>query len=158
MGSSGGVDLSGYEIRVPAKADYGKLRKIAFFDVFKDDADLASIASGGTWLGCPKDTRLMSEGDLEHDFFVVVKGEVKVSSNGKVLGCAGPGELLGEMGALLHEKRSADAFTCEDTILFRLHVTAFNNLPLSVVFPVMVFIYRLAARRLQRMGKELAGQ
>lgn len=152
------IDLARFEIKVPAQADYGKLRKIAFFDVFKDDEDLATIASGGTWLGCPKGTRLMCEGDLEHDFFVVVKGEVEVSSAGTTIGKAGPGELLGEMGALLHEKRSADAMTSEDTILFRLHVTSLNKLPLAVVFPLMVFIYRLTARRLQKAGRELAEQ
>lgn len=145
-----------YAIDVPQEADYASLRRIAFFDTFKEDDDLATVAKSGTWLGCPGGTTLMRDGEMGHDFFVLVKGGVEVRKEGKVLGEVHQGEMLGEMGAMLHEKRSADAVTRGDCILFRLHVTALNNLPLTVVFPLMVHIYRLTAKRLKLADKKLS--
>jgi len=155
MADDGDV-LSRFAITVPPKADYGRLRKIPFFNVFKEDEDLATVAKGGVWLGCPKGTTIMRDGEMEFDFFVVVKGCIEVLKDGRVIGEACEGELLGEMGALLHEYRSADAVVKEDCILFRLHVTSLNNLPLQVVFPLMVFIYRITAKRLKRAGEKLS--
>lgn len=148
--------LAKYEITVPERADYGRLRKIPFFNVFKDDESLEAIATGGTWLGCPKGTEIMRDGEMGFDFFVVVKGCVAVSKDGKSIGEVCEGELIGEMGAMLHEHRSADAVCSADSILFRLHVTSLNDLPLQVVFPLMVFIYRITAKRLKQAGEKLA--
>ncbi|MBU1002858.1 MAG: cyclic nucleotide-binding domain-containing protein [Proteobacteria bacterium] len=152
----GSEDLSEYVINIPEEADYARLRSIPFFDVFREEGDLFTVALGGVWLGCPGGTVLMRDGELGHDFFVLVKGCVEVQKEGKVLGEVCAGELLGEMGAMLHEKRSADAVTKGDCILFRLHVTALNNLPLQVVFPLMVHIYRITAKRLKLADKRLA--
>lgn len=149
-------ELSRFEIKVPARADYGRLRKIPFFNVFREDDDLATVARGGSWLGCPRGTKIMADGALGYDFFVVVKGSVEVLKEGTVIGNVGEGELIGEMGALLHEHRSADAVVRQDCILFRLHVASLNNLPLNVVFPLMVFIYRITARRLREAGEKLS--
>jgi len=156
MPDTGGSDLSKYEIQVPEKADYAALRSIPFFDVFKDDEDLAAVCRGGVWLGCPPGVTLMRDGDMGHDFFVLAKGCAEVRKDGTVLGEACQNELLGEMGAFLHEKRSADAVTKADTILFRLHITALNHLPLQVVFPLMVYIYRITAKRLKAADRKLS--
>lgn len=149
-------DLSRYEITVPEGADYAMLRSIPFFDVFKDDEDLATVCKGGVWLGCPAGVPLMRDGEMGHDFFVLVRGGAEVCKDGKVLGQVPQGEMLGEMGAFLHEQRSADALTSTDSILFRLHITALNQLPLQVVFPLMVYIYRITARRLKAADKKLS--
>lgn len=154
--ADGGDALARFEIKVPAQADYGRLRRIPFFNVFKQDEDLSTVARGGTWLGCPKGTVIMRDGEMGFDFFVVVKGCLEVQKGGKSIGEVCEGEILGEMGAMLHEHRSADAVAREDSILFRLHVTSLNNLPLQVVFPLMVFIYRITARRLKQAGEKLS--
>lgn len=152
----GNDDLIRYLIEIPQDADYSSLRTIPFFDTFRDDADLATVVRSGAWLGCPGGTTLMRHGEMGHDFFVLVRGAVEVRKDGKALGEVQQGEILGEMGAMLHEKRSADAVTRGDCILFRLHVTALNNLPLTVVFPLMVHIYRLTARRLKKADQKLS--
>lgn len=156
MSAADANDLSQYEITVPDGADFGALRSIPFFDVFKDDDALATVCNGGTWLGCPPGVPLMSEGEMGHDFFVLVRGGAEVRKEGKVLCQVAQGEMLGEMGAFLHEQRSADAVTSTDAILFRLHITALNNLPLQVVFPLMVYIYRITARRLKAADMKLS--
>lgn len=148
--------LSNYVIQVPAKADYGRLRKIPFFNVFKEDGDLETVAKGGVWLGCPRGTQIMCDGEMGYDFFVVVKGSMEVIKEGKVIGEVCEGELIGEMGAFLHEYRSADAVAKDDSILFRLHITSLNDLPLQVVFPLMVFIYRITAKRLKDASEKLS--
>lgn len=153
---SGNDDLSTYVITVPDTADFGRLRRIPFFNAFAGDDDLTTVVRSGAWLGCPAGVTLMREGELGHDFFVLARGSVQVRKQGKVLGEVGQGEILGEMGALLHEKRSADAVTAGDAILFRLHVTALNQLPLAVVFPLMVHIYKVTAKRLRVADGKLA--
>ncbi|WP_461211185.1 Crp/Fnr family transcriptional regulator [Desulfocurvus sp. DL9XJH121] len=156
MPEANGCDLSKYLIEVPEGADYARLRSIPFFGVFSDDDALDAVCRGGTWLGCPAGVKLMREGDMGHDFFVLLEGAAEVRKDGKVLGAAIRGEMLGEMGAFLHEKRSADAVTTANCILFQLHVTALNNLPLAVVFPLMVHVYRITAKRLQAADRKLS--
>lgn len=156
MSDKAGSDLSTYVISVPEEADYGSLRSIPFFGVFKDDEDLRTVCKGGTWLACPPGVTFLADGDLGHEFYVLARGVAEVRKEGRVLGEIAQGEMLGEMGAFLHERRSADSVTKSDCILFRLHVTALNNLPLQVVFPLMVHIYRITARRLKAADHKLS--
>ncbi|MEW5774839.1 MAG: cyclic nucleotide-binding domain-containing protein [Thermodesulfobacteriota bacterium] len=148
--------LAGFRVDPPGRDDYAALRDIPFFDIFGSDEDLALIARKGTWLRVPAGTALVREGELEHDFFVLASGRAEAVKGGKHLARFGPGDIFGEMGALLFEKRTATVTAEEECLLFRLHIAALNKLSLATVFPILVHFYRTTARRLMAADATIA--
>ena len=50
----------------------------------------------------------MREGDSAYEFFVIEEGKAEVTApDGRTLAQLGPGDFMGEMGAMRHAKRSA---------------------------------------------------
>jgi len=148
--------LSEFITQKPEKSDFGGLREIPFFDIFREDEQLGMIIESGAWLKCPKGTLLVREGELENYFFVLVQGKARVFKAERSLAEFSRGEIFGEMGALLYERRSADVFAEEDCVLFRMYISAWNKLPMAVVFPMMARIYRTTAKRLIAADQRLA--
>src|SRR3954453_2763735 len=58
---------------------------------------------------------LMSEGEAGHEFFVVVDGEVGVTSGGETLAKLGPGAYVGELALLDPGPRTATVTALRDT-------------------------------------------
>ncbi|MDY7002133.1 MAG: cyclic nucleotide-binding domain-containing protein, partial [Thermodesulfobacteriota bacterium] len=110
----------------------GRLREIPFFAVFRDDAHLEVVVENGTWLECPEGTILVREGEMERDFFVLIQGKVRVFKGKKTLALLTRGEILGEMGALLAEPRSANAVVTKDCYLYRMDVSVLKGFPQRV--------------------------
>jgi len=61
-------------------------------------ADEVDVAEGKT---------LMTEGESAYEFFVIEGGAAEVTADGHKVAELGPGDFLGEMGAIGHAKRSA---------------------------------------------------
>ncbi len=77
-----------------AECSKGELRKLASI------ADELDIREG---------TVLTREGRSAHEFFVLVKGTVRVTKDGKKLADLGPGDWLGEIALLTKAPRTATA-------------------------------------------------
>ncbi len=81
------------------------------------DAELAAVGSHGIARSYPKNTIIVSEGDLTDSLYIILEGRVKVFvSDGEghevVLSTQGPGEYFGEM-VLDEGPRSASIMTLE---------------------------------------------
>jgi CRP/FNR family transcriptional regulator, cyclic AMP receptor protein len=50
---------------------------------------------------------IMTEGDSAYEFFVIEEGTAEVSADGRAVAQLGPGDFMGEMGAMHHARRSA---------------------------------------------------
>jgi CRP-like cAMP-binding protein len=55
----------------------------------------------------PAGTVLIEQGEVGHEFFVVVQGELEVSRDGRVVGTHGPGGYAGEIALLEQRPRIA---------------------------------------------------
>ncbi|MEO0255150.1 MAG: cyclic nucleotide-binding domain-containing protein [candidate division WOR-3 bacterium] len=68
-----------------------------------------------------KNEYIFREGDESDHIYIIDSGKVKIfkvkQHKEKILAVLGPGELFGEIGVLSKSKRSANAFTLEDTVL-----------------------------------------
>jgi len=149
-------DLNAYKIVKPAPEAFDKLRLIPFFNIFREDEQLAAVIGNSTWLRVPEGTHVIKEGDQCYDFFVLVKGSARVVKGGSELATIERGEVFGEMGALLHQPRTADIVAHEECVLFRMFVSNLNKLPIDVVLLIITRFYRATATRLQAADKKLA--
>lgn len=61
---------------------------------------------------------LFHQNDNSEQFFVIHKGEVKITVSGVTVATLKEGEILGEMGVITGEKRSASAVADQETSVF----------------------------------------
>lgn len=82
---------------------------LAQVPLFKDlsKKHLQRIASLATRLDLPAGRELTTEGQVGHEFLVVLDGEVDVKVGDNVIASRGPGEFFGEISLLNHQPRTA---------------------------------------------------
>lgn len=127
------------------------LRDIAFFREI-DDATLTLLEQRLTRLAIRAGGQLFAQGDESDSLYVVVSGrlEVRVTDEAgelRPVAQIGAGEVVGELGVLTGERRSAGAFAVRDTELIMLGRAAFETLMQESPHSI-VSLTRLIARRL----------
>lgn len=75
------------------------MRALPFFRGFSDAA-LDEVAPMGRWFDVRAGTQLIGENDPGYSFFVLVRGQMRVTRNGTLLAIRGAGESLGETSFL----------------------------------------------------------
>jgi 2-oxoglutarate dehydrogenase complex dehydrogenase (E1) component-like enzyme len=68
------------------------------------------------------------QGEVGSDLFVVTRGKVRVSQQGRAITVLGPGEVAGEMSVFDAQPRSADLIAEKDTRVLRIRGDALNQL------------------------------
>jgi tRNA A-37 threonylcarbamoyl transferase component Bud32 len=76
-----------------------RLRKLPFFRDF-GDAALAEVVPMARWFDVRAGAQLVGEGDPGFSFFVLVRGQMRVTRNGTLLAIRGAGECLAETAFL----------------------------------------------------------
>jgi tRNA A-37 threonylcarbamoyl transferase component Bud32 len=89
------------------------LRALPFFRAF-DDASLGEAAAMGRWFDLRAGMPLVGEGDQGYSFFVVVRGQVRISRKGTLLAIRGAGECIAESSFLL--KSAARRFSSVEAV------------------------------------------
>jgi CRP/FNR family transcriptional regulator, cyclic AMP receptor protein len=69
--------------------------------------ELADLARHAEDLEVPAGEVLCKEGDTGREFFVIVDGEIKVTSNGRSVAVRGSGDFVGEIALLEDTRRTA---------------------------------------------------
>ncbi len=91
------------------------LRKSALFSTLSDE-DLAKVAQIAREREFEAGSTLISEGDESAlGMWIVLDGEVEVSSEGKTLATFGPGQHVGETALVSKTPRTADVKATKDT-------------------------------------------
>ncbi len=90
-----------------------QLRQLPFFRSF-DDASLGEAAAMGRWFDLRSGMPLVGEGDQGYSFFVVVRGQVRISRKGTLLAIRGAGECIAESSYLL--KSAARRFSSVEAV------------------------------------------
>lgn len=98
------------------------LKKIPLFSCLNDE-EFAHLTRVAIKKNFPKNTVLLSEGDITNSLYVIQSGKVKTlinDENGKeiILSIFGPGDYFGEMAFIDGEPRSASIETKEQTKLW----------------------------------------
>ncbi len=96
------------------------LKKLNFFKDFSD-VELAEIISKTQWLEFQPESPIITNGEIDDCFYIIVIGEVEVRKNNKLLARLKQGDCFGEMACLGKIKRTADITALNRAVLIKLN-------------------------------------
>ena len=105
---------------------FGMMKSLDFFDNFTD-AEIREVIDAGDWRQFASGKNIITEGELDDAFFVIVDGEVTVWKGDTELGILGKGDVFGEMGFARRIKRTATIRARGSVHLLCLNATAMQR-------------------------------
>ncbi|MCA1831985.1 MAG: cyclic nucleotide-binding domain-containing protein [Actinomycetota bacterium] len=118
-------------IKVPAFAptfqDLAELRDLGCFSHLEQD-ELVDLLKEGDWFNVGPGELIVKQGEAAETFYAIHSGQVEVIEGKKVVGSLGPGAYFGEIGLLLHVRRTATVRALTAVRLYRLNRKAFDRL------------------------------
>ena len=126
------------------KLDY--LSQVKMFSSL-NKKELRLVARAADVARVPAGTDIVKEGELGHDFYLIVSGAATVRRNGRKVGTLGPGSYFGEMALLDRGPRSATVTADEQSELVVLGQREF----MGVLDEVPSVSYKLLVGMAQRL-------
>ena len=106
--------------------DAARLKAIPLFAAL-GKKELKRVASMALALDAQPGDRLLNEGAYAFEFFAIESGAAEVVRDGKHLADLGPGDVVGEMGALSHGQRTATVIAKEPTTVIYIRAQDFRH-------------------------------
>lgn len=103
------------------------LSQVAFFEGFTPD-ELQRVAALSGELSVPKGTRLMDQGEVGTECYVIVEGSASIYVRGQHVASVSAGSMVGEMSLIEHGPRVAAVVADTDMRLLRFHLPQFRSL------------------------------
>jgi CRP/FNR family transcriptional regulator, cyclic AMP receptor protein len=117
--------------------------------------ELTQLARVSEDMEIPEGAVLTKEGDLGHEFFVIVEGETEVRRKGRSLGTRGAGDFIGEIALLEQVPRIATVKAKTPLRVFVLTSKDFHHL-LEEYPNVERKVLRTLAKRVAELSKDPA--
>ncbi len=115
--------------------------------------ELTQLARVSEDMEIPAGTALCKEGEIGHEFFVIVDGKVEVTRNGRKVATRGGGEFVGEIALLEQTPRTATVTAKTPLRVFVLTSRDFRGL-LDENPQVERKVLRALARRVVELSKD----
>lgn len=106
------------------------LKRINFFKKFTS-SELAEVIKTTQWLKYEATEIIITEGDIENCFYIIIAGEVTVSKQGKQLAVLKHGDCFGEMAYLGTTKRTATIEARGNTILMKINAPVIEQMTVN---------------------------
>jgi CRP-like cAMP-binding protein len=99
--------------------DPSRLRAIPLFSSLSD-GEARKLATFATETSVPQDQILMKQGDYSTDLIAIEEGTADVVRDGRKIASVGPGDLIGEMGLLSRDLRTASVIATSPMRIIKL--------------------------------------
>ncbi len=119
-----GLDEQAQEIAEQER--FNMVRELAFFADFAQP-EVWELLHASSWKNYTDGQVIVTEGEMDDCFFVIVTGEVQVMKGGKALGALREGDCFGEMGYLSKTKRTASIKAKGIVNLMRVNATSMER-------------------------------
>ena len=134
---------------------YNSLKKLHFFSEFAN-RELNEVIKSAKWLEYETGAKIITEGEIENCFYIIVFGEVAVRNEGTSLASLKQGDCFGEMAYLADTKRTADITALGKTILIKINASIMENTSLGTQNRFYKAFSQTLIKRLIRANKLIA--
>jgi len=125
---------------------FRRLKQNVFFRDFFD-SEIWEVISASEWAEAHPEEVLVSEGEIDDSFYVIIKGQVKVIKGGRTLARLGEGDSFGEMAYFSKSERTASIVATEDVMLLKVNSTLIEKVSQNCQIRFMrVFLQTLIGR------------
>jgi serine/threonine protein kinase len=149
--------LKSLEQEISVEEKYTVLKKINFFKEFTA-SELAEVIHATQWLEYDADSTIITEGEIEDCFYILVVGEVMVKKQGRPLAVLRSGDCFGEMAYLGKTKRTASIETLSETVLMKVHPSVMEQTSAATQLRFYTVFSGTLIHRLARATRILAGE
>lgn len=139
--------LEGHMEDISVQERFNSIKKLDFFNGFPD-AEMWEIIQAGTWQDYKGGEDIIVEGELDDCFYILIKGNVNVVKNNKIIRKLGMGDCFGEMGYLAKTKRTATIVAVNDTSLLKINSTVISQVSLNCQVRFLKVFLRTLIHRL----------
>lgn len=142
------LEVVGNEMR--ERERFNLLRRLPFFNDFHYP-EIYEILKAGEWLGYETGSRIVSEGQVDESFFLLVSGSVSVERGGRRLGTLRSGDCFGEIGYVAPAKRTVSIVAREPVEILRVNATLMEQASVETQLRFTKVFLRNLIARLARM-------
>jgi serine/threonine protein kinase len=142
-GLKGGIKRSKAEDVV----DY--VHQVSFFENFTRE-QVREILMASNLIKVRKGKVMVSEGDIDDSFFIILSGKAEVRKKNKILAEINRGECFGEMSYLSGQSRAATVAAATDCILMKISATLLDKASASIQ---LLFMKQFAETLMTRLSK-----
>ena len=125
------------------------LRQVPFFHNFTRE-QIESLGLAGCIIKMPQDAVIVTEGDIDDTFYVLLKGEVRIRKDGEVIATVQAGECFGEMAYIAGQARNATATTASKCLLMKINATLLDKAPDTIQLLFFKNFARTLSYRLEK--------
>ncbi len=130
-------------------------RENAFFDDFSD-AEIWEVIRAAVYEPYAPDDEIITEGYLEHSFFIIMVGEVSVRKQGAQIGTLRVGDCFGEMGYLSKAERTATITADSDVVVLKINSTLMERVSVTCQLRFNKVFLQTLIERLARTSEALS--
>ncbi len=135
---------------------FGALRKLPFFSDFSDN-EVWEALRAGSWKSFPAGKTIVSEGNPDVSLYILIKGDVNVTQNGKVLTKLSSGHCFGELNYVAGLKQLHSIEAASDVSLLQINEAQMSRASESCQLRFhKTFLRNLIGRLAQTSGASLA--
>lgn len=125
---------------------FRRLKKNPFFKDFFD-SEIWEVIKASQWVEAQPAKVLVSEGEIDDSFYVIIKGRVEVIKGERILAQLKEGDCFGEMAYFAKTQRTASILAVEDVMLLKVNATLIEKVSMNCQVRFMkVFLQTLIGR------------
>ncbi len=140
----------------PSRKEIGRqVRQLSFFEQFYEQ-EISEIVDACIWEKYAPEEQIITEGNLDQAFFIILSGEVSVLKESKLISTLGKGDCFGEMGYLAKARRTATIVSHTEVCLIKIDSTLMEKTSADCQLHFSHVFLQTLIERLARTSEQLA--
>ncbi len=134
---------------------FNTARKLEFFGEFTD-TELWEVLRAALWERYTTADRIITEGNVDQAFYIIVHGDVMVKKGAKLLGMLETGDCFGEMAYLSSTQRTASIYAVNDVATLKLNESLIEQTSTECQLKFLKVFLRTLVARLTHTSEKLS--
>lgn len=147
--------LERLESDIDNEEKFAAIRALTFFKGFSD-TEVWEVIRAGIWEQYTTADRIITEGNVDQSFYIVVTGDVMVKKGSRLLGTLEAGDCFGEMGYLTHARRTASIYAVNEVLALKVNESLIEQASTGCQLKFLKVFLRTLVTRLTRASEALA--